>query len=130
MLKRIVVGVIVFEGRVLIDRRPAGGALGGLWEFPGGKILVGETPEECVRREVQEEVGLDVEVCSELATIEHDYPEFSLLMTAYLCRTESNQAKPLASDEVLWIEPEQLDRYTFPEANRTLLPLIQACLTR
>ncbi|BAC88810.1 8-oxo-dGTP diphosphatase MutT [Gloeobacter violaceus] len=125
MPKAIAIGIVCFAGKVLIDRRPVDAALGGLWEFPGGKILPGETPEACVAREVLEEVGLTVTVGELLAILEHDYSDFFVRIRAYLCHSESDAARAIACDAVEWVEPRELDGYTFPVANAPLIPLIQ-----
>lgn len=121
----IAVGVIWRGGKVLIGKRPAHVHLGGLWEFPGGKVQAGETPEQCVRREVLEEVSLVVEVLGELLTVQHDYPDFSIRLGAYHCRAEQGEAQALACDVVQWVSPDALGHYTFPEANRALLEAIK-----
>jgi len=124
MPKAIAVGIVWHGGRILIGRRPPHVPLGGYWEFPGGKVLPGETPAECVVREVREETGLTVEVLGELVRLTHDYPDFSIDLTALTCRALTADAQPLGCDEVRWVEPDELAAYTFPPANRAILEAI------
>jgi len=122
--KEIVVGVIVHEGKILIDRRPLGGAMGGLWELPGGKVEPGETLEQALHREIHEELGITVEVGDSLVTIEHRYPTFELRLTAFNCRYLNGTPLPLASDELRWVKPSELEHFSFPEANYDLFQRI------
>jgi A/G-specific adenine glycosylase len=117
----VVAGVIWRDGRVLIDRRPAEGLLGGLWEFPGGKVEPGETLDAALRREVREEVDLDVEVGEELAVVRHAYSHFRITLHAFSCRWRGRRARPLGCDAVKWVRPGSLGRYAFPAANQPIL---------
>ncbi|WP_245595913.1 8-oxo-dGTP diphosphatase MutT [Gloeobacter kilaueensis] len=128
-LQEIAIAVVCFGGRVLIDRRRPGGVMGGLWEFPGGKLAPGESAAACVRREVAEEVGLAVRVIEHLATLDHAYATFSVRLQVFLCESESDEAQALACDAVAWVLPEQLGDYAFPEANAPLIPLVQRRLS-
>ncbi len=118
----IVAGVISRrDGRILIDRRPQEGLLGGLWEFPGGKVEPGETLGDALRREVREEVGLTIDVGEKLCVVEHAYSHFRITMHVFLARQKTGRARPLACDAVKWVTRSNLRRHAFPQANRVVL---------
>ena len=117
----IVAGVIRRRGRILIDRRPPDGLLGGLWEFPGGKVEPGETLEAALRREVREEVGLTIRIDEAIDEVEHAYSHFRITLHVFACESPAGRARPLACDAVRWVWPSQLDRYAFPAANRRVI---------
>jgi A/G-specific adenine glycosylase len=118
----IVAGVISrSDGRILIDRRPTEGLLGGLWEFPGGKVEPGETLLEALRREVREEVGLTIDVGEKLCVVRHAYSHFRITMHVFLARRAAGRARPLACDAVKWVARSNLRRHAFPQANRVVL---------
>ncbi len=122
----IAAGVVCKGGRVLIDQRPADGLLGGLWEFPGGKIAEGESAVEAVRREIREEVGIEVAVGDRLVTVRHAYSHFRITMQVFACEHTSGRARPIACQKVRWVWPSQLKRYAFPKANHAVLELLSA----
>ncbi len=126
--KTIAVAVVFRGDDLLIDQRPETSMLGGLWEFPGGKIEANETAAECVVREVKEEIGIDVEVESELATIDHAYSHFTITLIAYICRYIQGEAQPLQCSDVRWIKPSDLKDYAFPMANQKLFPFLEQWL--
>jgi mutator protein MutT len=109
------------RGRLLIARRPAGVHLAGYWEFPGGKLRPGETPEIAAVREVVEEVGLRCRARARRAPIVHDYPDRRVTLHPVDCDWEHGEAERLQVDDVAWVEPGELNGYTFPDANRALL---------
>ena len=116
------VGVVqVGEGRVLIDQRLEEGLLGGLWEFPGGKQETEEPIAETIRRELREELAIEAEVGEELITLEHAYSHKRLRFVVHLCRWRSGEPQPLASQQVRWVEPEELAAYPFPAANARII---------
>lgn len=122
------IGVAVIsnqQGKILIDRRKAQGEMGGLWEFPGGKIEVGETVEECIRREVQEELGVEVAVGARLTTIHHRYKTFNVTLYVHDCQYLSGEAKPLECEEIQWVNPSQMNQYKFPQANTQIVDILQ-----
>ena len=119
-----VIGVGVVRngaGEVLIDQRLNEGLLGGLWEFPGGKQEPGESIVETIRRELEEELAIEVEVGEELIVVEHAYSHKRLLFVVHLCTWLSGEPQPLASQRVRWVQPEQLDAYPFPAANAQII---------
>ena len=125
--KRIGVAVITDDqGHILIDRRKQEGLLGGLWEFPGGKIEPDETVEDCVKREIKEELDIEIEVGSRLVTIEHAYTHFKVTLNVFNCKHLSGDPKPLESDEVKWVTLDEIDQYPFPKANSQIIDAIKA----
>ncbi|NJM96227.1 MAG: A/G-specific adenine glycosylase [Phormidesmis sp. RL_2_1] len=120
--KHIGVAVITdAQGNILIDRRKQEGLLGGLWEFPGGKIEPGESVEECIRREITEELGIEIEVGSRLITIEHAYTHFKVTLNVFNCRHLSGEPQPIECDEVKWVTLDEIDEYPFPKANGKII---------
>jgi 8-oxo-dGTP diphosphatase len=112
------------DGRVLISKRPEGKHLGGLWEFPGGKVEQGETPETALIRELKEELGIDVtETClAPLTFASHNYPDFHLLMPLYVCRRWKGTVTALEQQELAWVRPLRLRDYPMPPADVPLIP--------
>jgi len=106
---------------ILIDRRLAKGLLGGFWEFPGGKIEGNETVQECIKREVLEEIGIEIAVDSHLITIDHTYSHFRVNLQVYNCRYLSGEARAIECEEIRWVTIEELDNYTFPAANQEII---------
>lgn len=114
---KIAVGVVFKKGRVLITRRKPEGLLGGLWEFPGGKIKDDERAEETCIREINEETNLKVAVDSHLSTIKHAYTHFKIVMDVFCCRYISGRVKLNGPVDHRWIKLDELDAYPFPKAN-------------
>ena len=122
------IGVAVIwndEGQILIDRRRQEGLLGGMWEFPGGKIEPGETVEACVRREIQEELGIEVTVGDRLITVEHAYTHFRVTLYVHHCQYVSGEPRPIECDEIRWVSVDELDEYPFPKANTRIIEAIR-----
>jgi A/G-specific adenine glycosylase len=113
--------VINAVGDVLIDQRLEEGLLGGMWEFPGGKQEPGEPIEACIARELMEELGIVVSVGEALITLDHAYSHKKLQFVVHLCDWCSGDPKPLASQQVRWVRPEQLMNYPFPAANARII---------
>ncbi len=120
----IAVGVLWHEGRVFIQQRPAEGLLGGLWEFPGGKQEAGESLQETVRREIREELGLDVAVEDPICTVKHAYTHFRITLHAFHCRAQGGEPRPSACQQWQWVSPGQLEEFAFPKANKTVLEAV------
>ena len=120
----VAIGVILKANKLLISRRPEKGLLGGMWEFPGGKINPGEPPEAAVAREISEEVGLEVTVDKHIGTINHGYTHFSITMDAYLCHWRRGTAQAIGCTATRWVKWDEISDYPFPGANRKLFPLI------
>ncbi len=109
------------EGRVLIDQRLNEGLLGGLWEFPGGKQEPDEPIDATIRRELMEELAIEVVVEEELITLEHAYSHKRLRFVVHLCRWLAGEPRPLASQQVRWVDPGELETYPFPAANARII---------
>lgn len=117
----IVVAVIRRNGRYLIGRRPAGGLLGGLWEFPGGKVEPGESHEQALTREVREETGIEIRVGEKIATVDHAYSHFTVTLHVYACQAAAGKPEARYHTVLKWVTRKDLDKYAFPAANRRFL---------
>jgi mutator protein MutT len=117
-----VAAALVFrEGKLLITRRLAEAHLGGLWEFPGGKKELAESYEECLTRELREELGIEVEIGGLFETITHVYPGKAVLLKFFKCRWRAREPEPLACEALAWVGPRELGQYVFPAADAKLL---------
>ena len=125
------IGVVINAvGDVLIDQRLEEGLLGGMWEFPGGKQEPGEPIEACIARELMEELGIVVSVGEALITLDHAYSHKKLQFVVHLCDWCSGDPKPLASQQVRWVRPEQLKDYPFPAANARIIDALLGRLNK
>ena len=111
------------DGRVLLAQRPAGKAMAGLWEFPGGKVENGERPEDSLIRELEEELGIVVsEAClAPLTFASHTYPDFHLLMPLFVCRRWDGTVTPREGQRLAWVRPNRLREYPMPPADEPLI---------
>src|SRR5712675_1740751 len=118
------VALIDADGRVLLAQRPEGKSMAGLWEFPGGKIEAGETPEQSLTRELEEELGIVVkEAClAPLTFASHSYPDFHLLMPLYVCRRWDGIVTAREGQSLAWVRPNRLRDYPMPPADIPLIP--------
>ena len=118
------------DGRVLVARRPEGRRMAGLWEFPGGKLEPGETPEACLVRELREELGIDTEASclAPFTFASHAYPDFHLLMPLYVCRVWRGLPQPREGQELRWLAPAELERLAMPPADRPLVAMLRDLL--
>ena len=116
----VVAAVIERDGKLLITRRPEGSHLSGLWEFPGGKPQPGETFEQALRREIDEELGAEVSVGERLETIEWQYPDKRVRLVFFRCDVRG-EPRPLEGQEMAWVTPAELARYEFPPADAALI---------
>ncbi|MCA0047313.1 (deoxy)nucleoside triphosphate pyrophosphohydrolase [Mesorhizobium sp. B283B1A] len=114
------------DGRVLLAQRPPGKQLAGLWEFPGGKVERGETPEQCLIRELQEEIGIETEIpcLAPLTFASHSYDDFHLLMPLFICRRFRGIAQPREGQALKWVRPKQMRDYPMPPADAPLIPFL------
>lgn len=119
-------GLVFRSGRLLITQRHAAAHLGGLWEFPGGKREPGETFEQCLVRELCEELGVEVLVRELFETITHAYPERTVLLKFFLCRLPQGEPQPLDCAAVKWVSRDELGTHDFPAADAGLLTRLQA----
>ncbi len=125
--KKIGVAVILNDSQeILIDRRPINGLLGGLWEFPGGKIEENETIVDCIKREIKEELDIEIEVGEHLMTLDHVYTHFKVTLNVHLCQHLSGEPKPIECDEIRWVNLQDLDQYPFPKANSQIIEKLKA----
>ncbi|MEW9613727.1 8-oxo-dGTP diphosphatase MutT [Shinella sp. S4-D37] len=118
------------DGRVLLAQRPEGKTLAGLWEFPGGKVEPGETPEETLIRELDEELGIRTKVAclAPLTFASHTYDDFHLLMPLYICRRFEGTAHGREGQAIKWVRPKALREYPMPPADEPLIPFLMDLL--
>ena len=121
------VALIDADGRVLLAQRPPGKSLAGLWEFPGGKVEPGETPETALIRELQEELGIDTHASclAPLTFASQTYPDFHLLMPLFACRRWQGIAQPREGQTLAWVAPHNLRDYPMPPADLPLIPILR-----
>jgi mutator protein MutT len=124
----VAIAIVFRDSKVLITRRKPGAVLGGCWEFPGGKQEPGESLEDCVRRELLEELAMRVQPVMSFTPIVHQYPDRQVTLHAFLCTHESGEPQLLACDEFNWVAPAQLRNFEFPEANQRLLEEVISAL--
>lgn len=127
MLLVSAVALIDADGRVLLSQRPDGKELAGLWEFPGGKVEPGESPETCLIRELREELGIDTwQSClAPLTFASHAYEDFHLLMPLYACRRWEGIPSPREGQKLSWVTPNRLRDYPMPPADKPLIPILR-----
>ena len=119
--------MIDIDGRILLAQRPKGKSMAGLWEFPGGKVEDGETPERALIRELNEELNIDVtEAClAPFVFASHSYPDFHLLMPTFLCRRWDGILMPQEGQTLKWVKIKDLSSYPMPPADEPLLAMIR-----
>ncbi|PJE27608.1 8-oxo-dGTP diphosphatase [Pseudooceanicola antarcticus] len=131
MSKKIIlvsaVALIDVDGRVLLAQRPEGKSMAGLWEFPGGKVEAGETPEAALIRELQEELGIDTwaSCLAPLTFASHSYDDFHLLMPLFACRKWQGVPQPKEGQTLAWARGNELRNYPMPPADIPLIPLLR-----
>jgi 8-oxo-dGTP diphosphatase len=121
------VALIDVDGRVLLAQRPEGKSMAGLWEFPGGKVEAGETPEAALIRELQEELGIDTgaSCLAPLAFASHSYDDFHLLMPLFACRRWNGMVTPREGQQLAWVRAANLRDYPMPPADEPLIPILR-----
>lgn len=125
-LYKVSIAVIVKGDKFYIQKRPLGGHLGGMWEFPGGKQKGKESPEQTLSRECREELGTDVTIIEKLSNVHHAYSHFKIEMDVFLCRLPRDEAiTPTHDQPSRWIAIEQLQAYPFPAANHKFFPALK-----
>lgn len=132
-MKTVLVSAVALidpDGRVLLAQRPEGKSMAGLWEFPGGKVEVGETPEVALIRELQEELGIDTwaSCLAPLTFASHTYDDFHLLMPVFACRKWDGIVKPLEGQTLAWVKPNQMRDYPMPPADIPLIAMLRDLL--
>jgi 8-oxo-dGTP diphosphatase len=126
----VAVALIDVDGRVLLARRPRGKEMAGLWEFPGGKVHAGETPEMALVRELREELGIDTAASclAPLTFASHSYDAFHLLMPLFACRVWDGMVTPLEGQELVWVRVNALSHYPMPPADVPLIAMLRDLL--
>lgn len=121
------VALVDIDGRVLLTERPPGKAMAGLWEFPGGKVAAGETPEQALIRELREELAIDtVSSClAPLTFASHSYEAFHLLMPLYLCRKWEGTPRGMEGQRLAWVLPNRMRDYPMPPADKPLVAMLR-----
>lgn len=132
-MKTVLVSAVALvdrDGRVLIAQRPEGKSMAGLWEFPGGKIEPGETPERALIRELHEELGIDTwaSCLAPLTFASHSYDDFHLLMPLYVCRKWEGITQPLENQTLKWVYARELQKYPMPAADIPLIAVLRDLL--
>ena len=121
----VAAGLIQRDGRYLIARRKAGVHLAGYWEFPGGKREIGESLEECLQRELFEELSVRIDTPVPYRIVLHEYPEKTVELHFFRCAIESGEAQPLDCAELRWVLPEEFAQFDFPPADGVILESLQ-----
>ena len=121
----VAAGLIRREGRYLIARRKAGVHLAGYWEFPGGKREPGESLEECLHRELLEELNVRIDVPVPYGIVRHDYPEKVVELHFFRCAIEAGDAQPIECAELRWVFPDEFAQYKFPPADEVILDALR-----
>ncbi len=130
LLLVVAAALVDADGRVLLAQRPKGKQLEGLWEFPGGKVDVGERPEDALIRELKEELGIEVKAAclAPLTFASHAYDDFHLLMPLYVCRKWEGFVRPLDGQALKWVKPKDMRSYPMPPADAPLIAHLQDLL--
>jgi 8-oxo-dGTP diphosphatase len=123
----VAVALIDVDGRILLAQRPPGKKMAGLWEFPGGKVQTGETPEAALVRELREELDIDTRrsCLAPLTFASHAYDDFHLVMPLYLCRIWQGTPRPVEGQVLKWVRPYDLGNFEMPAADRPLVAMLQ-----
>ena len=123
----VAVALIDVDGRILLAQRPPGKKMAGLWEFPGGKVQSGETPEAALVRELREELDIDTRrsCLAPLTFASHAYDDFHLVMPLYLCRVWQGTPKPVEGQVLKWVRPYDMGEFEMPAADRPLVAMLQ-----
>ena len=126
----VAVALVDVDGRVLIAQRPENKSMAGLWEFPGGKVEIGELPEAALIRELDEELGINVSgnCLAPFTFASHGYQEFHLLMPLYVCRVWEGKVTPKEGQKLKWVRPLELKKYPMPPADVPLVAMLRDLL--
>jgi A/G-specific adenine glycosylase len=124
---QVAVGLLISNGRIFIQKRPPGGLMPGLWEFPGGKVRAGETPEDALVREILEELQVRVGYLEKISVIHHNYTSFRVTLHAYTCRLLGRGQRPVlgSATEGRWVTRDEINHFPFPAANQKLIRMLQ-----
>jgi A/G-specific adenine glycosylase len=121
----VTAAVIRKNGRLLIAQRPLGGRLGGLWEFPGGKVEPGETLKQCLRREIKEELGMRIKVGQPIISIDHAYTHFKITLHAFECELVSGKPQAMQVEDFKWVGMSELKKYAFAKTDLRIIEALQ-----
>jgi A/G-specific adenine glycosylase len=121
----VTAAVIRKNGRLLIAQRPFGGRLGGLWEFPGGKVEPGETLRQCLRREIKEELGVRIKVGKPITSIDHAYTHFKITLHAFECELISGKPQTLQVEDFKWVRRSELEKYAFAKTDLRIIEAVK-----
>jgi A/G-specific adenine glycosylase len=121
----VAAAVIRNKGKILITQRPERGLLGGLWEFPGGKKEPGETLEECLKREIQEELNIEIQIGEKFFEVRHAYTHFRITLHCFFCKKIKGRLTPLEVKAFQWITYEELDHFPFPRADQKVIEYLK-----
>jgi 8-oxo-dGTP diphosphatase len=126
----VAAALVDLDGRVLLAQRPKGKSLAGLWEFPGGKVEPGETPETALMRELKEELAIDTEqsCLAPLTFASHAYDDFHLLMPLFACRKWQGTPQAREASALAWVRPNKMRDYPMPQADMPLIPMLRDLL--
>ena len=118
------------DGRILLSRRPQEKVMGGLWEFPGGKLELNEKPEDALMRELHEELGINTwQSClAPLSFSHHEYSDFNLLLLLFVCRKWEGVIQPKEGQALKWVYPREMSKFPMPEADKPFLPILRDLL--
>ena len=122
----VTAAVIRRNGRILIAQRPLGGRLGGLWEFPGGKVEAGETLPQCLRREIKEELGIRIKVGKPITSIDHAYTHFKITLHAFECELVSGKPQALQVQDFKWVRMSELKQYAFAKTDLRIIEALRS----
>lgn len=119
--------VIQRNRKIYIQQRPQKGLMGGLWEFPGGKLEKGESPEKCLEREIREELGVQVTIKQKIMTIKHSYTQFRVTLHVFTCDLKQGRIRATSCDQWKWVALKNINQYPFPAANVKILKYLTDC---
>lgn len=120
----VTAAVIIESGRVLLAQRPLSGRHPGAWEFPGGKVEQGETPEQCLARELREELGVEVQIERPFPAVRHSYPDLDIELLAFECRLTGGRPRDMGCRAHAWVEPERLEEYDLLPPDRRIASML------
>jgi len=121
----VVVGMIYKKNKFLISKRKKNGLLGGLWELPGGKKMINETDQNCLKREIKEELNITIDVINKIGYIKHQYSHFKINLIGYICQYSTGNPQPLAADDLRWISKKSIKNFAFPKSTIKLFALTE-----
>lgn len=112
-------------GKILIAQRGRSKLFGWKWEFPGGKVRVDETPEDCLRREIKEELNLEIQIEEHFCTTHHQYPDFNIQLIAFWCSIVGGRLKLAEHEQVRWVTVKEMNEYSFVEADLSVITALE-----